>query len=780
MKFLNIEHLNYLAMNTLKKMLILSFFPIISLMVCKTAFAGVSYTLSRSADYSTYDRAFLNTDTIYLQVAQNILDYREIKKSFFTLQSNKTKRKTRHSLEWDDDLNAFTGSASLESYEIDDKITVLMNLQGNNDKDKIIRKARFVVGYSGKWQLTGTVYEETQGKDKQSLADARVRIQGIADISEDEEGYYPEKEDKFILSDGGGIFSLDYEGISGQIVVIAAGKEGYKNGGAKVTLGQETNISISLSSIPEEDHPSYEYISSKTCKKCHSNIYNDWQDTDMASAAINPINQLVFLLYTSWYVTGDRSNFADTSIFDDPNPAFVGDKGKIFEDSTGRYKIMGDAGHLHDCADCHSPSYASRVQDDGVTPMWDMRAGVMSDVDKLSAIDKQGVHCDFCHKMHEVRAEEEYWTEPGVNYKVNLLRPDPLLKSSTTGKIMFGPLDDVIYKNMQASYTPQFKKSEVCSPCHQDARKLYLQPVDENDEPAGDQIERILWSEDTYREWRFSGYSGLEDDYPVSNYAGKVLQCQDCHMKDPPPDPTTGKSIADYSEVTDPFYMISKDKRKYATKRDSRTMYPHRFEGTNQNLSAGEKKRYLDWAVDLTISDTQVNDGVLSFDVNVTNSHTGHTYPSGVTQRNVVLLVEVAQSGTALTQLNDQTIDKPGGNFPDGYFEGKGDYAGMPGKIFMKHNKMLVDNESLDPFFNDILYAFAVEELYDTRIKANQTDTTHYEFQTADNSEITITTRLVYRFLPKGTLEFAAKNGYVISLDENDYESHKAEVTVKP
>ena len=89
----------------------------------------------------------------------------------------------------------------------------------------------------------------------------------------------------------------------------------------------------------------------------------------------------------------------------------------------------------------------------------------------------------------------------------------------------------------------------------------------------------------------------------------------------------------------------------------------------------------MEWAVDLTVTNTRVENGVLSFDVNVTNSHTGHTYPSGVTQRNVVLLVEVAQLGTVLTQLNDQTIDKPGGNFPDGYFEGKGDYAGKPGKF---------------------------------------------------------------------------------------------------
>jgi len=364
---------------------------------------------------------------------------------------------------------------------------------------------------------------------------------------------------------------------------------------------------------------------------------------------------------------------------------------------------------------------------------------------------------------------------------VNLLRPDPALNTTNEGKIFFGPLDDVIYKDMQASYSSQFKKSEICTPCHEDARKLWLLPVDENNQPTGEGIvERILWSEDTYREWRFSGYSGLEEDYPVDNYAGKVLQCQDCHMKDPPPDPATGESIADYTEVTDSFYMLNEDEKEKGVSRDPRTLYPHHFEGTNQNLPAGEKKRYLDWAVDLTITDEQVEDGIVSFNVNVINSHTGHSYPSGVTQSNVVLLVEARQAETVLTQLNDQVVDISGGDFPDGYYEGEGDYAGEPGKIFIKHNRMLEDNEELDPFFNDILYAFAVEEIYDTRIKANQTDTTYHEFQTVDNSEVTITARLIYRFYPKGTLEFAARNGYVIPLEENDYQSHRTETTILP
>lgn len=745
----------------------------------KTAFAGVFYTLSRNADYSTNDRAFIPADALYVKVSQNAFDYREIKKSFFTLKSHTTKKKAKYPLYWDADLSSFTGLAPLENYPVGDKVTIKINLRGKMAKNEITKNDRFIIGNAGKWIVTGTISEKGD-TGTALLADARVRVQGVADINAEDASYHPQGEDRFVLSDVQGKFSLDCEGISGQAVAVTAGKEGFKNGGKEIILGQQRDVDISLVAIPAEDHPDYEYRSAGTCKRCHDNIYHEWNESDMASAAVNPLNQLVFLLYTSWYVTGDRSNFMDSSIFDDPNPPFVGDKGKIFEDATGRYKILGDAGHIHDCADCHSPSHASKTQADGITPLWDMRAGILTDDDELSLVDKQGVHCDFCHKIRKVHDEEEYWTEPGVNYKVELLRPDPLLSSSYDGKVMFGSLDDVIYKGMQAAYVPQVSKSGICSPCHQDARKLYLQPVDKNDQPRGEKIERILWSEDTYREWRFSGYSGLESEHPVDNYAGKVLQCQDCHMKDPPPDPITGKSIAGYTEITDPFYIISEEKRDYAAKRDPRTFYPHRFEGTNQNLSPGKRKRYLDWAVDLTVANTQVKDGILTFDVNVVNSHTGHTYPSGVTQRNVVLLVEATQSGMILNQRNDQTIDTPGGNFPEGYYEGKGDYAGRPGKIFMKHNRMLVDNDALAPFFNDILYAWAVEELYDTRIKANQTDTTHYEFQTVDTGKITITARLIYRFLPKGTLEFAALNGYVIPLDENDYESHKAELSFVP
>ncbi|MBM4053669.1 MAG: carboxypeptidase regulatory-like domain-containing protein [Planctomycetes bacterium] len=746
-----------------------------SFFLCKGAFAGVSYTLSRNADYSTDDRSFLATDTLYVKISQNKYDYHDVTKAVFTLKPKGKKENKQFELAWNTDQGGFTGSTALDEYDADDVITIKIILEWEDYK--IRKKDTIAVGISGKWEIAGTVYDEASG----DIKDARVRIQGVADINDNDESYYPEEEGKYVLTDEDGNFSIEYEGISGQEVVVAAGKEGYKNGGEKITLGKDDNVSIALSMVTEEDHTDYEYRSAKNCKKCHENIYNDWNDSEMATAAVNSINQLVFLLYTAWFVTGDRANFQDASIFNNPNPEFVGDKGKIFEDATGRYKILGDAGNLHDCADCHSPSFASGVQSDGKTPKWDMRAGVLTDADNLSSIDKQGVHCDFCHKIQNVHDGEEYWTEPGVNYKVDLLRPDPALKSSKEGKVMFGPFDDVTYKSMQASYVSQFKKSEICTPCHQDARKLYLQPVDENDQPTGEEtIERILWSEDTYREWRFSGYSGLEEDYPVDNYAGQALQCQDCHMKDPPPDPATGKSIADYTEVTDSFYMLSESKKQKGTSRDPRTIYPHHFEGTNQNLPVGEKKRYLDWAVDLSISNANVADGIVSFDVNVKNSHTGHAYPSGVTQRNVVLFVEAEQSGNSLTQINDQIIDTPGGNFPDGYYEGEGDYAGKPGKIFIKHNRMIEDNEDLDPFFNDILYAFAVEELYDTRIQANETDTTHYEFQTQDNSAITITARLIYRFYPKGTLEFAAQNGYVISLEENDYESHKVSVSIEP
>lgn len=76
-----------------KKILILILFIITISLFCKNSFAGVSHVLSRNADYSTDDHAFLTTDTLYVQVTQNILDYREIKKSFFTLKSHQTKIK---------------------------------------------------------------------------------------------------------------------------------------------------------------------------------------------------------------------------------------------------------------------------------------------------------------------------------------------------------------------------------------------------------------------------------------------------------------------------------------------------------------------------------------------------------------------------------------------------------------------------------------------------------------------------------------------------------------
>ncbi|MCC7211940.1 MAG: hypothetical protein IT451_08830, partial [Candidatus Brocadia sp.] len=141
----------------------------------KTAFAGVFYTLSRNADYSTNDRAFIPADALYVKVSQNAFDYREIKKSFFTLKSRTTKKKAKYPLHWDADLSSFTGLAPLENYPVGDKVTIKINLRGKMAKDEITKNDRFIIGNAGKWIVTGTISEKGD-TGTALLADARVRV----------------------------------------------------------------------------------------------------------------------------------------------------------------------------------------------------------------------------------------------------------------------------------------------------------------------------------------------------------------------------------------------------------------------------------------------------------------------------------------------------------------------------------------------------------------------------------------------------------------------------
>lgn len=128
-----------------------------------------------------------------------------------------------------------------------------------------------------------------------------------------------------------------------------------------------------------------------------------------------------------------------------------------------------------------------------------------ADFDKVPDIVKAGIFCNWCHNISEVKhlGNAAYEVSPGGGKEL----------PST----MLGPFDD-----SQSTYHPtKFSKlhtqSEFCALCHNVSHVA-------NDLPI----------EKTYDEWKESPYNTGNPDTTV--------HCQDCHMRQTPTVPATGKT----------------------------------------------------------------------------------------------------------------------------------------------------------------------------------------------------------------------------------------------
>jgi hypothetical protein len=110
----------------------------------------------------------------------------------------------------------------------------------------------------------------------------------------------------------------------------------------------------------------------------------------------------------------------------------------------------------------------------------------------------------------------------------------------------------------------------------------------------------------------------------------------------------------------------------------------HRIEGSTPE--------FLENAVDMDMQ-VSANNTQLQVNITINNNQTVHHVPTGVTVRNMILLVEAWEEGqdpltNPLVQINIQVIHELGGvgDPSQGY------YAGMPGKFFAKVNHDANDN----------------------------------------------------------------------------------------
>jgi hypothetical protein len=333
-----------------------------------------------------------------------------------------------------------------------------------------------------------------------------------------------------------------------------------------------------------------------------------------------------------------------------------------------------------ECAACHQPE------------LWAQHPfSALGDYGAPTAAMTHGVACDLCHRIADIDIDKPNFPGiyPGV---VTLTRP---VGPDVGWKVMYGVLGDVSYVQsgwMRASYQPQLK-SEICAACHQDKN--------DPDESGDFESESGVISEPTYLEWLDSEYSDPSSEVHA--------ECVDCHMP-----PTGATAACSRSSMSRPHGDVRS----------------HRIVGTTAE--------FLQNAVTMTM-DARVEADAVRVDIAIVNDRTGHHVPTGVTIRNMILLVEASQTadGSALEHTGSQTIHPLGGVGEAGAEEGY--YAGLPGKLYAKIN--VAQNGTSPTFFTD-----AVGIVEDNRIAALATDETSYSFALPPGGgEIQVRARLVYR-----------------------------------
>ncbi|MDY7094335.1 MAG: multiheme c-type cytochrome [Acidobacteriota bacterium] len=310
---------------------------------------------------------------------------------------------------------------------------------------------------------------------------------------------------------------------------------------------------------------------------------------------------------------------------------------------------------------------------------------MLDEVSTLGGLD--GVSCLACHQMDSVNDNVDALHHLGNStYRFPDERP-----FFDTWQFVWGPLDDVSFGGMRAAYAPHFRESRMCASCHQ-----YVNP----DTGAPGQ--------NTYGEWLASPFS----------VPGPTFQsCQDCHM--PPAD-------------TDGTVCVLGD----SPTRPAQQRRQHTFIGATPTTLA-----------DAILLDASALDGagLLQVTAAVTNEGAGHAFPSGVSIRNALLVIEASYDGTPLNQVSGPVVpfwadDEVPGQQP-------GDYADYPGKGFAKILEGRINGTG--PTVRPVLFIDAEGVFSDTLIPSGATDVTTVEFQLPPEAEpgdlVDVTVRLLYR-----------------------------------
>ncbi len=339
-----------------------------------------------------------------------------------------------------------------------------------------------------------------------------------------------------------------------------------------------------------------QFIKPSVCGKCHSEIYEQWNGSMHSKAFVDPI----------WR--------AATKLF--------------FKETTESGEIL----EMKACVKCHTPlgfrSYSISSPAD--------------DYDKLAELPAQGIFCNWCHNISEIKhiGDAGYELEPGGG------EDDP--------STMLGPRKDASSDFHPTSYSELHTRSEFCGLCHNVSHAANKLPI-----------------ETTYSEWKNSPYNTGDPETTVN--------CQDCHMRQRPGVPATGKT-----ERPD-------NPGKAAINGPDRPhIWTHYFVGGNaivtklmgSEVNSKMAVERLRNAADLEVIKSRFykKESLSYLKIKVINSGAGHYLPTGITEvRQMWLDVKITDAG-GKTIFRSGALDKDGNIDKDAvlYYTQLGNKKGEP------------------------------------------------------------------------------------------------------
>jgi hypothetical protein len=409
------------------------------------------------------------------------------------------------------------------------------------------------------------------------------------------------------------------ESFSGPVKLTAWAK-GYFIGGPVETSPGGKDVTISLHRHSQLDNREYEWSTSfrsagsnekQGCSECHFRgeaasgpvlPVDEWLKDAHSQSAVNP---RFLTLHSGTDMSGRRSpntlyrRISDNRIVPlppDPELPYYGPG----------YRL-DNPDHTGDCGACHVPAAA-------------INAPLNTDPFSVQGVEAEGISCDFCHKIWDVRLDPV--TGLPFPERAGVLSYE--FRRPFKGHQFFaGPLDDIAPG--EDTYSKLQKSSQFCAPCH-----------------FGVFWDTVVY--DSFGEWLRSPYSR----------EGKGKTCQDCHM------PSTGTEFFASPE-------------KGGLKRDPNTVFSHKMPGARDI-------GLLQNAVSMTLEAERLPEGI-RVKTKVVNDLTGHDVPTDSPLRHLILVVRAYGSNASELSLKAGPVLPEwcgSGNPADGY------YAGLPGKVFVK------------------------------------------------------------------------------------------------